>query len=617
MVRGGPRRQVLLLGLLCCLLAAGVYLNSLGNGFAMDDEPIVADNPDVHGIEALPRAVTGPYWDTGNPASLGMYRPVPLATFAVDWEIGGGDPFPYHLGNVALHVAVTGLVFLLLLALGAGPFPAAAGAALFAVHPVHVEAVANVVGRAELLATLFFLAACLAYVRIPTGWLKAGVIAALYLLSLLSKEMGITLPGALLLLHVARGATLRDAADHARREWRVYLLLALAAVAYFALRWVNIGAVLGGSAPWYWGEPTLTRILTSIRIIPEYLRLMVAPVDLVPDYGPGVIVPERSWMAPMVLLGALTAVIAAVVVFRTWAQDRLVGVGILWFTGTVLPVSGFLFPTGVLVAERTLYLPSVAVALVAAGVLGWLLAHRPEGRRVATVVLAVLVLAGGARTWAQNPVWRDTVSVFRHLMATHPASYRSQWLMSRILQREGRTDEALAHLQLALRILPGHHALRMDYGQVLAREGRFLEAAAQFDTARALHPEMPSAHLHHVEKLLLAGRPADALPFATRAVERFPGSWNAHALLAQALTRTARLEAATQEWRATLRLVPEHERWRPWANLATTETLRGERTAAALALDSARALAPAGTPIPTADRLREYLARPEAPFPVW
>ncbi|HUG40884.1 MAG TPA: hypothetical protein VMM12_10380, partial [Longimicrobiales bacterium] len=464
---GRNHTPILLAGV--CILAALVFLNSVPNGFALDDVFIIQDNPQVHGFQKLPQAVTGSYWPTG-PAELGMYRPLTLATFAVDWEIWGGRPFGFHLANVLLHAAVTGLVLLLLLALGVAPTTAAAGAAVFAVHPVHVEAVANIVGRAELLATLFFLAACLLYARMRAGWPKAAAVGALYLLSLLSKEIGITLPGALVLLHLARGAGIRRALSAARTEWRVYLALALAFAGSFVLRWVNIGAVLGGGeAPWFWGEgaSASTRVWTAIRVFPEYLRLMVAPVDLVPDYGPGVIWPERSWSGPLVLLGAATAVIGVAIVVRAWQRARLVALGIVWFAGTVLPVSGLLFATGVLLAERTLYLPSVGLALVVSGLGSLLALRRPAQLRLAALILAALLVAGSVRTWTQNPVWRDTDAVADHLIATHPTSYRALWAVAARLEKEGRAEEAVQRLALALRMVPGNYALRMSYGQEL------------------------------------------------------------------------------------------------------------------------------------------------------
>lgn len=610
------RTSVLLLAV--CAIAAGVYLNTLRNGFALDDEFVVLDNPDVHGLDVLPSAVTGPYWPKGRP-DLGMYRPVPLATFALDWELWNGRPLGFHLANILLHAAASGLVLLLLLGLGAAPLAAAGGAALFAVHPVHVEAVANVVGRAELLAALFYIGGCLAYLRLPSGWGRAAAVAVLYLLSLLSKEIGVTLPGALVLLHMARSGTVKEALREAGRQWRVYAALSVALLLYFVLRWINIGTLLGGGVPpWFWLEPAGVRVLTGIRVIPEYLRLMLFPAQLSADYGPAVILPERTLGSPLVLAGVLTAVGAGVVAVLSWKRIRLLSLGIVWFAGTVLPVSGIPFTTGFILAERTLYLPSVGVALAAAGILGRLEWGEARVRRWAVVVMAGLLLLGGARTWTYNRVWRSTETVLDHLIRTQPANYRSQWIHATRLEHAGDTAAALDHLALATRLVPGYYGIREHYGQLLQTQGAHAAAAAQFDTALMIFPDNPLMHIRLLEALRVASEHGRAAEAAAVAVARFPRDPVFHHLHAQALRRAGSPAAAREARLQALRLDRPENRWGHWVNVAALELLLEEDEAAVTALDSARAHAPEGTPVPSYAALKAALVRGEtAAIPLW
>ena len=156
------KRLPILLSVSVALLATAVYVNSLGNGFAYDDETILQNREVLHNLANVGELVTAEYWPAMFHSAL--YRPLTLLSFAVDWAVWKGSPFGFHLVNVALHAFVAALVALLLLRL----FPwwaALAGGAVFAVHPVHTEAVANVVGRGELLVALFALTACLVYVR--------------------------------------------------------------------------------------------------------------------------------------------------------------------------------------------------------------------------------------------------------------------------------------------------------------------------------------------------------------------------------------------------------------------------------------------------------------------
>src|SRR5262245_17116211 len=190
--------------LLVVFLALTAYANSLGNGFAYDDEGILPQNPTVTSGDWV--GALGRSWWPAAAAGAGLYRPVTSASFALEWKLTGGSPTAFHAGDVLAHALVSLLVFALLLQL-ASPLAAAAGGLLFAIHPLHTEAVANVVGRAELYAAAFYLLACLLYLK-GRHWTGASHalrllgLGALYFLSLGSKEIGVTLPGALLLLEL-------------------------------------------------------------------------------------------------------------------------------------------------------------------------------------------------------------------------------------------------------------------------------------------------------------------------------------------------------------------------------------------------------------------------------
>ncbi|HVG43266.1 MAG TPA: hypothetical protein VM890_01010, partial [Longimicrobium sp.] len=270
------------------LLAVCVYALALRNGYAIDDEAIVLRNPVVHGFGNLRELLLGPYWQKSGDA----YRPVTLVSFALDWTLFGGSPAASHAVNVLLHAAVAVLVAALVRRLGGGTGPAAAAGAVFAVHPVHVEAVANLVGRSELLAALFVMAACHAYLRGPPR--SAGRIAALsalYLLGLGAKEIAVTLPVLLLVLDALRGRGER-VGPRALLARNAPLLAALAGtlLVYLALRVNASGGVLGvGAAPYLAGISTADRLATGVGLFPEYARLLLWPRSLSADWGPGLL----------------------------------------------------------------------------------------------------------------------------------------------------------------------------------------------------------------------------------------------------------------------------------------------------------------------------------------
>ncbi|MGD8729228.1 MAG: glycosyltransferase family 39 protein, partial [Gemmatimonadota bacterium] len=202
---GAPHRDPRSAALLVAVVACAVFANSFGNQYAYDDMPIVFANETIHSWEALPGAVLAPYWPNVYGKELGLWRPVTTGALGVGWILGGGSPLVFHALNVLCHVAASVLVLLLLMHLMS--LPAALVAALvFAVHPIHVEAVANVVGFSEVASTAALLAACLIHVRSPerSGWGAALSIGLLYAIGFGAKESAVTLPGLVFLLDAAR-----------------------------------------------------------------------------------------------------------------------------------------------------------------------------------------------------------------------------------------------------------------------------------------------------------------------------------------------------------------------------------------------------------------------------
>lgn len=613
------------------LLAAAVYANSIPNGFALDDEFIIVNNERVHGIDRLPEAISEPYWPNA-PGRIGLFRPLTTATFAVEWELWGHDPRPFHVTNVALHALASVLVFALLLAVltrarhteaDGDPAPAtlaaAAGAAVFAVHPVHIEAVANVVGRAEVLAAVFVLAAALLYVagdltrtrrRLRAG---AVVIAAAYFMGLASKEIAVTLPALLLVLEAGRGDVGRGGGAPGFRayvgrvleRWPAYAASGAALVAYLVARSAALGTLVGNDTASFLQPLTgVERLMTAVSIWPEYLRLMVFPVDLAADYSPGVLMPVHEPGIEL-LAGLLVGLLAGLVVAATWRRARGVALGVVFFAVAVLPVSNLVVPIGVLLAERTLYLPSVGLALVVAGVWVWVSRERPRLRPLAGAALALFVILAGARTWTRVPTWRSTETVMATLAADHPESFRVQWLLAGQLQAGGRTVEALERYERAVELLPGHYQLEVQYATALLGAGRLDEAIGRFRIAVDAVPELPEGHVLLMVALLRADRAAEAVDAGRRALEWHAGHRGVHHQLALALTRTGDFQAALRARRESARLAGDRAAHLQFIHEAELLLRLGRPEEAATALAEARERAPDPVAVPTLEALAE------------
>lgn len=401
-----PRRLYLAVG------ASGfvVYIGALWNRFALDDVYIVVLNPLVRTPSGLWRAFGASYW-AGN-INTTVYRPLTVATYALDWMVGAAPWF--HLVNIAWHVAATVLVAVLARR-WAGEAASLVAGVLFAVHPVHVEAVANVVGRNELMAAVFVILSVYAALEHEHVLWSALAFAG----GLLSKENAIVAPG---LIAFAWVVGLRPL-PAPRRVGRFVTSWGAIAIAYFALRYVvfrSYGAGIVAVAPVFNGQTQATVRLTAIAAFADAARLLVFPLQLSADYSPAERTAVTSLGDGRFLIGAGIAVVWAALLVAAWKRPRLVeAYGLGWIAIAYAPVANLLFPIGVLMAERTLYLPSAGLALAVGGV-----ARHLKGRPLALAVGAIFVVFG-ARTVLRVPVWRDNLHATESLLDDAPLSYRT------------------------------------------------------------------------------------------------------------------------------------------------------------------------------------------------
>ena len=396
----------LYLAVAACAIA--VYLGSLWNHWAWDDVPIIVYNPLLLSPAAVWRAFLAPYW----PAQMGgaMYRPIPIASYAIDLLLGRGGVAWFHGVNLLWHAAVS-VAVAALARRWSGERAAWVAGLLFAAHPVHVEAVANVVGRAELMAALFaVLAVYAALVRDAPWWSLAAFACAL-----LSKENGAVVPAL-----IAWGWVVGLARPPRHRLGLYVTSWVMLGVAYLAVRSAvlhpfarikNIAAAFVGASP-------LDIRLTAIATLSDVARLLVFPLTLRVDYSPAERTLVTSVLDPRFLIGLGCAVAWGALIALAWRHNRRVeAYGLGWIGIALSPVANLLFPAGVLLAERTLYFPSIGLALVLGA---WLPDFAPR-RWVA--VLGVLAVAGGVRTALRVPVWRDDHAVILSEFGDSPRSF--------------------------------------------------------------------------------------------------------------------------------------------------------------------------------------------------
>ncbi|MDQ3696911.1 MAG: glycosyltransferase family 39 protein [Gemmatimonadota bacterium] len=511
-------------GIFVALVAILVYANAVANGFVLDDGGVLRGNPLVERADGIWRAFAHSYWP--EPLPGGQYRPLGIASFALDWALTGGDPGWMHAVNILWHAAASVMVWLLAVRL-LSPMGALPAALAFAVHPVHVEAVANVVGRLEPMAATFAIGALIAHRR-RSWWAPP-----LFALGLLSKESAIVFVGLAvasdLLLPRAKEPNEEnerresEVAPTALRSQRVRLYLAYAAIiVVYAIVLAVIFRGRGFSivAPTWIGTSTAERLLTVATIVPNYVRLLLFPLDLSADYYPQVI-PLVSGVTPAALLGLALALVLGEVVRRAWRSAPELAFSLLWVPIVLAPVSNVFFPSGVSLAERTLYLPSVGACLA----LGWAMQHAAaRARRPALALAAVALLLGVARTWARTPVWYDDKRYILTLLHDHPESYRAHLVAGRVLAAMRNWDGAGREYAIARHLFPRDPSAFYEGAAVAAQAADLPRADALLDSAAATAPRSVAVHLAQADVRMRRRDFPGAIAAARRALVIAPDS---------------------------------------------------------------------------------------------
>lgn len=604
-------RSLILYALLLVGLAAAPYLNTLSNSFVLDDIGIIVENPLVRDVGNVRTIFTTNYWSRGqkNAGAIdpGLYRPFTVWSYALDYSIGKLDPTGYHVVNLALHAVATLLLFFIALELFTSPAAAFAAAAVFAVHPVHTEAVTGIVGRAEVLATVFFLLAFW-FGRLPrTGsrpfiaWRAAASTAAaglFYLFGLFSKESAVTLP-AILLVHdwIRReeflGAPQRRKPAGAPPLGFVagrYAVFVIAAAVYFLFR---AHAVTAPSNIWVgWvGVSAGRRMFTASRVLMEYLGMLVFPYTLSAEYwGPGLRI-AASLFEPAVLLSVLLWVALGYLAVWSMRRERALFFALAWFFITVLPVSNIFFPIGVGKAERILYLGSAGFCLC----LGWLyerLEQKVEWKPLLAVALAPILCVFALRTWYRNFDWKDDLALAVSTLREYPGAplmsnragleyhkrgdkeqaiaYLEQSIRERpdsavyhinlgeVYDAYDRREDAIREFRIALQLDPGSAEVHNDLGAAYYAAGQIDQAIEEFKASIRLKPEISDAHSNLGGLYLSKNNYDDAVREFNTAIKLNADNAEARNNLGTAYLRTGRLDLAVEQYREALRLKPDY-----------------------------------------------------------
>ena len=498
------QRVALLLLLLLATLAMG---RSLRNGWIQDDPPLILNNPRVHEVSGLWSGFTEAYWPP--PSQGGLYRPLARSSATTIWILSGGALWAFRLAGLLLYLVTVVAVWALARELLA-PGQAWVAAALFAVHPVHTEAVGIAIDQGELVVALAAAVSVVAWLRWRRGELPDGatfgILGAAYFVALGFKENALILPALLVATELCIPTT---GAIPPRRRWSIVGGLALFGALWWSIRAAVLGGLAGAApAEGLRGVSFGGRALTMLGVVPEWARLFVWPAHLQGDYSPWEIAPFDQWRveqtAGLVICIAFVGALAL-----AWRKHRGVALALLWTALALAPVSNLVIPTGILLAERTLFLASVGAVIALAALV-------PESvwsggrRQVAWGVLGLLLAAGIVKSFTRMATYRDLDASIEALAHDAPASWRTMMIVGIRRMETGHRDEGeqlLAAAHAAWPASPRPIQLLAFYHRL---GGRCADAIPYLEESLKLDAADSWTRLPYVACLLDLGRYADA-----------------------------------------------------------------------------------------------------------
>ena len=515
----------------------------LWGGFVWDDRIMTNAEPvqEVSGLWQI-------WFSPSDIEAEGHYWPLVYTTFWLEHKLWGFDPTGYHIVNVLLHLTNTLLLWHLVRRLAV---PGAwVVAAVFAVHPLHVESVAWVLERKDVLSGLFYLAAALAWMRFVEQPNSRGYAwsLALYAAALLSKSIAITLPAAFLIWHWWKQGRLTS----------VDLLRIVPFCVAGLIITVGDLSFYQSLEPLSLGYSFTERTLIAARALWFYVGKLLWPTNLAVIYP--------LWdvrVADPLAWGYLIAAVALVVAL--WHFRYQIGrgplAGALFFTVTLLPVLGFIdygYMQYAFVADRFQYLAGIGVMTVVIGAVAYGVGRRsPLWQKGARVVAAAVVAVLGVLTWQQASIWRDNETLNRHIIALNPQARSAHFNLSKALYNQKRYEEALEMARVAVDQRPDYSKAHANLGAIFNALGHFEEAETHLRRAIALDPQEKGAHFRLGKALYNQKRYEEALEMARVAVDQRPDFASAHIALGIACAALSRFEEAETHLRRAIALDPQ------------------------------------------------------------
>jgi protein O-mannosyl-transferase len=553
---GNFYRREIWIAVTLAVVTLAVYGQVINHQFiSLDDDLYISNNP----IVSKGLTVEGFKWafTTFHAAN---WHPLTWLSHMFDSQLFGLVAGRHVLANVLFHVFNTLLLYLFLRRVTGTPWQSAMVAALFALHPLHVESVAWAAERKDTLSTFFGLLTLLAYVRYTesaSGKRYALVVVALAL-GLMAKPMLVTLPFVLLLLDFwplnrlqwkgveSRKALLKALSPLLREKLPLFALVLISMVVTY------LAQSRGGAVRALVEEPLSLRLANALISYAKYLILTFLPHRL------GVYYPFSEANLPVwqVLAAFLLLISITVIALRQVKQRPFLIVGWLWFLGTLVPVVGLVQVGGQAMADRYHYLPSIGLFMALVFAAADFVAVKRLPRAAVAGFAAAVLLIFGALTWAQVGLWRDSATLFSHTLSVTSNNLVIEYNLGHVLGRQGKHEEAVKHFGEAIRINPDFYDALLNMGMTLADQGKFTEAIEYYEQALRIEPNSAKAYMEKALALAKQGKLSEALQQFDKARELAPNDADVRTNVGLLLARQGKAQEAIEQLNEALRLNP-------------------------------------------------------------
>jgi len=474
------------------------------------------------------------------------WHPVTWLSHIIDCQLFGLNPAGHHFTNLLLHIANTLLLFWVLKDMTAAIWQSAFVAAAFALHPLHVESVAWISERKDVLSTLFWLLTMAAYVRYVRQRSVIRYIGTLFLfaLGLMAKPMLVTLPFVLLLLDYWPLNRLSRKTIYEKIPF--FALSAVSSVVTF------LAQRSGGAVAHIDLLPLSMRLANTPVSYVKYIGKMFWPTKLAvlyPYYG-------EKLSAWLVVTSVLALLAVTILVIRLASKHRYLPVGWFWYLGTLVPVIGLVQVGNQPLADRYTYIPLTGLFIII-----WVLPELLAGRRYRKLLLGLsatsVLLVLSVCTFSQVGRWRDSITLFEHAIAVTSYNFAAHYNLGVALASQGRANEAINHYRQAIKIRPDHFEAYSNLGNLLSEQGKLDEAIDNYRRALEFKPDDAVAHYNLGILLAQQGKFSDAIDNFNQALKAKPDYAEAYNNLGNTLLALGRLDEAVACYRQALHFKPD------------------------------------------------------------